>query len=67
MPDRGFAGADSGSHRSGPVEFEQSGEGDKEEEDLFGVTSLLSEAKKASKRGSEADDRQDRDKRRRRD
>lgn len=67
VPDRGFAGADSAARRSGPVEFQQVNEGDKEEEDLFGVIGLLSEAKKASKRGSDADDRADRDKRRRRD
>ncbi|KAF2359393.1 SKI-interacting protein SKIP SNW domain [Trinorchestia longiramus] len=67
VPDRGFSGADSSVSRSGPVEFQASGEGDKEEEDLFGVIGLLSEAKKASKRSTDADDRTDRDKRRRRD
>lgn len=66
VPDRGFAGADGSTSRSGPVEFQASGAGDKEEEDLFGVIGLLSEAKKASKRSND-DDRADRDKRRRRD
>jgi len=56
--------------RSGPVEFQESmggaEGGDKEEEDLFGVIGLLSEAKKASKRGTDGDDRGG-EKRRRRD
>lgn len=69
VPDRGFAGADTGASRSGPVEFQRSGPGDeKDEDDLFGVIGLLSEAKKASKRNIDDDrGRDDRDKRRKRD
>lgn len=69
VPDRGFSGADTSASRSGPVEFQQSGVGDeKDEDDLFGVIGLLSEAKKATKRNPEGDDRgrDDRDKRRKR-
>ncbi|XP_047494373.1 puff-specific protein Bx42-like isoform X2 [Penaeus chinensis] len=70
VPDRGFSGADAGASRSGPVEFQRSGAGDeKEEDDLFGVIGLLTEAKKASKRNADGEDRgrDDRDKRRKRD
>ncbi|XP_045584224.1 puff-specific protein Bx42 isoform X2 [Procambarus clarkii] len=69
VPDRGFSGADSGTSRSGPVEFQRSGADEKDEDDLFGVIGLLSEAKKASKRNSNTEDRgrDDRDKRRKRD
>ncbi|XP_068234705.1 puff-specific protein Bx42 [Palaemon carinicauda] len=70
VPDRGFSGADTSASRSGPVEFQRSGVGDeKDDDDLFGVIGLLSEAKKATKRNPDGDDRgrEDRDKRRKRD
>ena len=66
-PDRSFSGADGNAHRSGPVEFRAEGD-EKEEEDLFGVIGLLSEAKKASKRMlSDTDDRNKQEKRKKRD
>lgn len=70
VADRGFSGADASANRTGPVEFQRSGAGDeKEEDDLFGVIGLLTEAKKASKRNADGEDRgrDDRDKRRKRD
>lgn len=73
VPDRGFSGADTSASRSGPVEFQRSGAADeKDEDDLFGVIGLLSEAKKASKRNADTEERggggrEDRDKRRKRD
>ena len=45
MPDKGFEGTDHGVRRDGPVEFRRD-----EEEDLFGLNKLLTEAKKAQKR-----------------
>lgn len=63
VPDQRFAGADGASRRSGPVEFQSSsaaGE-EKDEEDLFGVIGLLSEAKYASKRPLPQDASTDRD------
>ncbi|KAK4315590.1 hypothetical protein Pmani_013201 [Petrolisthes manimaculis] len=73
VPDRSFSGADTSASRSGPVEFQRSGAADeKDEDDLFGVIGLLSEAKKASKRNADTEERggvsrDDRDKRRKRD
>lgn len=48
VPDKGFDGADSSAPRgSGPVQFER------DQDDIFGIDKLLTEAKKGSKRGSE--------------
>lgn len=67
VPDRGFSGSDGMAKRSGPVEFQRSGgqEDEKEDDDIFGVIGLLSDAKKATKRNAETS-RDDRDKRRKR-
>ena len=43
QPDKGFAGADRGQRRDGPVQFE------KEEEDPFGLDKFLTEAKKGKR------------------
>ncbi|XP_014667714.1 PREDICTED: SNW domain-containing protein 1-like [Priapulus caudatus] len=61
VPDKEFAGTDRTGRREGPVQFER-----QEEEDPFGLNKFLTEAKKASKRPGEGDDRsRDHSKRRR--
>ena len=44
QPERGFAGADAGQSREGPVQFEKD-----VEEDPFGLNKFLTEAKKAKR------------------
>lgn len=48
QPERGFAGADSGQSREGPVQFEK-----EVEEDPFGLNKFLTEAKKAKRPASD--------------
>lgn len=54
VPDKEFSGTDRSQKREGPVQFE------KAEDDIFGLTEFLQEAKKAEKRP--ADDRGSRNK-----
>lgn len=62
VPDQEFAGTDRSARREGPVQFERF----EEEEDPFGLNKFLTEAKKASKRPGEGEDRS-REKRSKRD
>lgn len=53
VPDKQFAGTDRSQRRDGPVQFE------KDDEDIFGLTKFLEDAKKGAKRPA-ADDRSSR-------
>ena len=55
MPDKPFDGAERGTQRDGPVQFERD-----EEEDPFGLNKFLKEAKAAKKRPTD-DSRSSRD------
>lgn len=57
QPDKGFAGADRGQRRDGPVQFE------KEEEDPFGLDKFLTEAKKGKRPLDESSRSRDHDSR----